>query len=137
MGAFNKASRHQTLTPEVFVLLTPNKDTLAAPALKSPGCRFSLKIQEYVKRAQCYTTQTSKIDHFLTISPADILSSHRRHLFDEHPFSSTPEIPGFVDMVESEHLVTVLDQVDNDVFVVEVSWFGVHGSRDKRKLDLL
>lgn len=56
---------------------------------------------------------------------------------DEHPLSSTPEIPCLVDMIQTEHLITVLNQVDNYILIVEMSWFRINGSRDKGKFDLL
>jgi len=62
---------------------------------------------------------------------------HTKPLPDEHAFGPAPEVFGFVDMIQTKHFITILDEIDNDVVILEISGFRVQSPGDQSKLDLL
>lgn len=56
---------------------------------------------------------------------------------DEHSFGSTPEIPSLVYVVQAEHLVAILEKIQDDIIVLKIPWFSIDGPGDQGKFDLL
>lgn len=39
---------------------------------------------------------------------------------NEHAFSPAPEIPRLVDMIQAKHLISILNQINNDIVIFEI-----------------
>lgn len=49
---------------------------------------------------------------------------------DEHAFGLAPETPSLVDMIQTKHLITILNEINDDIVILEVPGFCIQSSRD-------